>query len=93
MCLQVSCQVYLLLIMMENKLNIATWNLCLGLANKKDTVIDYLSANNIHACCLQEMEIPMGFPENILNCCDYTIELEMNSEKKRVSIYVNNKIK
>ena len=24
--------------MMESKINIATWNLCLGIANKKDTV-------------------------------------------------------
>ena len=47
-------------------MKIATWNLCLGLSNKKDTVCDYLAVNNITACCLQETEIPMNFPEDIL---------------------------
>ena len=77
---------------MESKLNIATWNLCLGLANKKEIVTDYLTANSIHACCLQETEIPMGFPEKTLNSGNYNIELEMNTEKKRAGIYVNNKL-
>ena len=73
---------------MKNKnWNIATWNLCLGIANKKDTVTAYINANEIQICCLQETEIPMGFPENLLNCGGYNIELEMNSLKKRVGIY------
>ena len=55
-------------ITMESKINIATWNLCLGLANKKDSVTEYLIANNVHLCCVQETEIPIGFPENVLNC-------------------------
>ena len=53
---------------MDKTMNIATWNLCLGIANKKDTVTAYLSTNNIQVCCLQETEILPGFPENILNC-------------------------
>ena len=67
----------------------ATWNLCLGLANKKDTVNRYLNENNIKVCCLQETEIPQGFPENILNSGGYILELEMNSEKKRVGVYLH----
>ena len=59
--------------MMENGIKIATWNLCLGIANKKETVTDYLKANNTKVCGLQETEIPMGFPENILNSGDYNI--------------------
>ena len=30
----------------------------------------------------------MGFPEKLLSCGGYNIELEMNSLKKRVSIYI-----
>ena len=67
---------------MEKQLKIATWNLCLGLSNKKDTVLRYLSENEIKICCLQETEIPLNFPENVLNCGNYNLELEMNSEKK-----------
>ena len=78
--------------MMENGIRIATWNLCLGIANEKETVTDYLKANNIKVCGLQETEIPMGFPENILNSRDYNIELEMNSVKKRVGFYVHKNV-
>ena len=67
---------------MLNVLNFATWNLCLGLANKKDLVTEALFRNNNSACCLQETEIPMNFPEEILNCNDYLLELELNNLKK-----------
>ena len=72
-----------------SQMNIATWNLCLGLPNKKDLVCDYLVKNKINACCLQETEIPMNFPEDVLNCNDYVIELEQNTVKKRVGIYIH----
>ena len=49
--------------------------------------------NNINICCLQETEVPMNFPEKILNCGGYTLELENNSEKKRAGIYLKNDIK
>ena len=78
---------------MTSKINIATWNLCLGIANKKDTVTSYLTFNNIQVCCLQETEIPMSFPEKILNCGGYNIELEMNTVKKRSGIYIQKDIK
>ena len=74
---------------MQNKINIATWNLCLGIANNKDTVTDYLTANKIQVCGLQETEIPMGFPENVLNSGGYNIELEVNTVKKRVGFYIH----
>ena len=67
---------------MESKFNIATWNFALVLPIKKDSVNDYLTSNNVHLCCLQETEIPIGFPENILNCKSYNIELKLNSFKK-----------
>ena len=76
--------------MMSRKDNfkIATWNVCLGIANKKDIVTETLSREGISICCLQETEIPMNFPEEILNCNNYNLELEMNNTKKRVGIYV-----
>ena len=37
-----------------NNLKIATWNLCLGLANKKDLVTKYLDLHNVSVCCMQE---------------------------------------
>ena len=46
-------------------INIGTWNLCLGLTNKKDIVTSTLSRNNIKICCLQETEVPNDFPDDI----------------------------
>ena len=77
---------------MQTKINIATWNLCLGIANKKDSVTDYLAANKIQVCGMQETEIQMGFPENVLNSGGYNIELEMNTVKKRVGVYVQRQV-
>ena len=80
-------------IQMASKINIGTWNLCLGLPNKKDNVTDTLRRNNIGICCLQETEIQTGFPENILNCNGFNLELEMNAIKKRVGIYIRKDLK
>ena len=55
---------------------IGTLNLCLGPPNKKDIVVDILLSNKVKICCLQEIEIQTGFPENVLNCGGYSIELE-----------------
>ena len=74
-------------------MKIATWNLCLGLSNKKDIVCDYLAVNDVGICCLQETEIPMNFPEDILNCNNYVLELEQNTEKKRAGIYIRKDVK
>ena len=45
-----------------------TWNLSLGLSNKKDSGIDNLVHNSIEICASQETEIQNGFSEQILNC-------------------------
>ena len=73
---------------MTIKFKIGTYNLCLGLANKKDIVMSYLNTLDIKVCCLQETEIPNGYPEKILNLGDYNLEHEVNSVKKRVGIYM-----
>ena len=37
-------------------LQLATWNLCLGLANKKDTVIDTLQQNEIEYVAFKKLK-------------------------------------
>ena len=51
-----------------SSLKIATWNLCLGFTNKKDRIAEILHKNSVNICCIQETEIPNGFPEDLLNC-------------------------
>ena len=72
---------------------ISLLNLCLGLVSKKDIVTDTLRKNYIKICCLQETEVPQNFPEILLNCGGYTLELELNSDKKRAGIYLKNDMK
>ena len=69
------------------------FNLCLGHANRKDSVSDQLVNNEINVCALQETEIPKGFPENVLNCGNYVLELETNEDKKRVGFYTRSDVK
>ena len=71
----------------KSKLTIATWNVCLGIANKKDMITDCLKNKNIDVCCLQETEIPMNFPEEVLNVGDYVLELELNDKKTSRNLY------
>ena len=71
---------------MNNNLIIATWNLCLGIANKKDIVTKYLSEHNIKVCCLQETEVPKNYPVHVLNCNNYVLEFE-ESMQKAVLVY------
>ena len=33
---------------------------------------------NVSFCCLQETEVPAGYPEKVLNCGNYNLELELN---------------
>ena len=39
----------------KNNFKIATWNVCLGIANKKDIVTETLKQEKISVCCLQEI--------------------------------------
>ena len=50
---------------MAKQIMIGKLNLCLGLQNKKDKVIDLLNANSVDICGLQETETPMNYPEHI----------------------------
>ena len=71
---------------------IGSWNLCLGLQNKKDIVLDYLKENEIDICCLQETELTIDYPINILSDREYLFESEMNNGKSRVGVYVHKRI-
>ena len=79
--------------MMLNRLRIGTWNVCLGIANKKDLITESLNREGIDVCCVQETEIPQGYPEETLNCNKYVLELELNNYKKRTGIYSGERVK
>ena len=66
------------------QVKIGTLNLCLGLQNKKDSVISLLVENNVDVCGLQETEIPINFPEYVFNSGGFSLELENNTEKKEL---------
>ena len=44
---------------------IGSLNLCLGLPNKKDSVIEILKNDNVSICCLQEVEPESSLPVEI----------------------------
>ena len=68
--------------------NFATWNVCLGLTNKKDLIINELRRLNISVCSLQEVEVRKDFPHNQLTASDFKLEIEDNSVKARTAIYI-----
>ena len=78
---------------MYNSFKIASWNVCLGIANKKDTATETLAFEGIDICCIQEADIPKNFLEENLNCNNFVLELEMNNDKKRSGIYLSKNIK
>ena len=41
-------------------------------------------------CGLQEIELEKDFPENLLNCGGYNLEVELNTGKRRAGIYIKN---
>ena len=73
-------------------MRIKTWNICLGLVNKRGPVIEYLKSSNISVCSMQETEIPSNFPIGILNRNGFNLELESCELKCRTSIYLKSNI-
>ena len=67
---------------MNNNLRICTWNLCLGLTNKKNIIKNTILTNNIDICCMQETEISPDFPTELLTFMGFEIETEINDHKK-----------
>lgn len=75
------------------ELKIATLNLCLGLKNKKLLVTKMLNEEKIDVLCIQETEIDISSDVNLLKIPGFELELELNSTKSRVAVYVNNNVK
>ena len=78
---------------MTSNLKISTWNLCLGIINKKDLVKKEILENKIDICCLQEAVLPYGYPSELMTFPNYVIEVEKNSIKSRVAILIKSDIK
>ena len=76
----------------SNYLNLATWNLCLGLVNKKDYVSEMIKKKELDICCMQETDVPNSFDINLLKFSGYSIYLENNTSKSRCGIYVKNNV-
>ena len=69
-------------------IKIATWNVCLGMKNKRDLITETLRSEKIDICCLQEIEIEKNYPINILASKDYKFECETNDVKSRTGMYI-----
>ena len=73
-------------------IKVATWNLCLGLKNKKDTVYETLREEKIDICMLQEIEIKKDYSASLLSSKDYKLEIEESNHKARCAIVIKNNI-
>ena len=67
---------------------IATWNVCLGLKNKKTYVSNTIEDNKIDICCIQECEIEKNYPSQILTFKNFHLEIENNTIKSRCCTYI-----
>ena len=77
---------------MSSTIKIATLNLCLGLKNKKETLKRLIRENDIDIMCMQETDIEVDFPSELLAFKGFAYENEQNDVKSRCGIYVSNKI-
>ena len=73
-------------------IKLSTWNLCLGMKNKKDIVYEILTKNYIDICALQEVEIPSDYQHKLLSSTNYKIEVEKSQGKARVATVIKNNI-
>ena len=73
-------------------MRIASWNLCLGLKNKKDYIYDTLHEEKIDICLFQEVEILKNYPMNILSSKDFKLEIEKATVKARCAIAIKNNV-
>ena len=71
---------------------IATWNLCLGLANKKEYVVSTIKKEEIDICMMQETEIKRDYDRKLLTDKEYKIEVEVSTDKSRCATFIKNGI-
>ena len=74
----------------NRNLNLATWNLCLGLPKKRDIVSQMLRDQLIDICVLQEIDILPGYDIKLIAFKGFNIEIENNNFKARTGIYLRN---
>ena len=67
-------------------IELATWNICLGIKNKKDYVYNTLAELNIDICAIQEVEIAKDYPTELLANKNYILEVEHSTIKARCAI-------
>ena len=77
---------------MSESHRVASLNLCLGLRNKKDTVKNFIAENAIEILCLQETEIPVDYPIELLTFKGFNFESENNTVKMRCGVYLSNNV-
>ena len=70
---------------------LATWNLCLGLMNKKDIVSRIIMEEEIDICVLQEIDVPPDIDAGLLSFKGYSLLIDNNHVKARTGIYIKNK--
>ena len=73
-------------------IKIATWNLCLGLSNKKDYVYETLNSDNIDICLFQEVEIDKNIDIKNLTSKNYRLEVETITQKARCAVALKNDV-
>ena len=66
------------------EIKIATWNLCLGLPNKKDYVAEIMKEKKIDICCMQETDVKNEIDINLLTFRGYTLYLEKTQSRQDV---------
>ena len=76
-------------------IKINSWNCCLGVSNKIETVARILYENKIDILFVQEAEITKTTPLNVLNIKGYSCEFSptIGQNKSRMVCFVKNSIK
>ena len=61
--------------------------------NKKDIIKRTVQEMDIDICCMQEVDIPNDFPNELMSFQNYQIEVENNNRKARVAILLKSTVK
>ena len=77
---------------MSLKMKVATWNICLGMKNKKDYIYQVMKEKEIDICLLQEVELEKDYDVNLLTDKEYRVEVETNNIKSRTAILIKDNI-
>ena len=72
--------------LMSDNTKIATLNLCLGLKNKKEEIERIIKENKLDILCVQETEVKVGYPIELLAFKGFKYENEFNDIKSRCGI-------